>query len=161
MNFIRRKNVYILIVISLMFVFPIISIITEIFFFKSASGTIFLVGKWFVFWGVGMRFFTGGLRQSITPKFTAEKIFEFKTSEPLVIIQELGFANLSLGMLGILTIFNSSWIMPSAIVGCMFYCMAGIKHLTRKERNLSENVAAYSDLWMFLVLLVYIVGTAV
>jgi hypothetical protein len=144
-----------------MLVFPVASVLTEIFLFKSATGTMFLIGKWFVFWGVGMRFFTGGLRQSITPKFTAEKIFEFKTSEPLVVVQELGFANLSMGILGILTVFNGSWIMPSAIVGGMFYGLAGLKHLTRKGRNLNENVATYSDLFMFLVLLLYIVEVLV
>ncbi len=150
---------YILTVILLMFVFPIASVLTEIFLFKSASGAMFLIGKWFVFWAVGIRFFLAGLRQSLNPEFTAEKIFEIKGSEPLVIVQELGFANLSMGLLGIVTIFNGNWIVPSAIAGGLFYGLAGIKHITRKGKNLIENVATFSDLFMFLILLIYVIAS--
>ncbi|MFZ1081622.1 MAG: DUF6790 family protein [Candidatus Kryptoniota bacterium] len=148
---------YVLTVILLMFVFPIASVLMEMFLFKTGLGTMFLIGKWFVFWGVGTRFFSAGLRQSLNPKFTAEEIFEIKSSEPLVVVQELGFANLSMGLLGIVTIFNANWIVPSAIAGGLFYGLAGIKHLTRKRRNLIENVATFSDMFMFLVLLMYII----
>ncbi|HUI29161.1 MAG TPA: DUF6790 family protein [Candidatus Acidoferrales bacterium] len=147
---------YILTVVLLAFVFPVISILTDVFLFKSASSTMYLVGKWFVFWGVGIRFFTAGLRQSITPRFTAEKIFGFKTDEPLVFVQELGFANISSGLLGILTIFDGNWILPSAIIGGSFYGLAGIKHLTRSGRSSTENVTTYSDLLMSIILLVYV-----
>lgn len=148
---------YVLTVVSMTFVFPIASILLEAFLFKSTEGVVFLMGKWFVFWGVGIRFFSAGLRQSLDPKFTAEQIFEIKSSEPLVIVQELGFANLSMGLLGIATIFNSSWVVPCAIAGGLFYGLAGAKHITRKGRNLIENVATFSDLFMFLMLLIYLV----
>ncbi|MFZ1083054.1 MAG: DUF6790 family protein [Candidatus Kryptoniota bacterium] len=95
---------YLFAVILLMFVFPVISVIVEIFFFKSLVGVVPLIGKWFVFWAIGVRLFTAGLRQSFRPKFTAEKIFGITANEPLVIVQELGFANLSMGMLGIISI---------------------------------------------------------
>ncbi len=148
---------YILTVVLLMFVFPIVSIFAEMFFFKSSVGTIFLIGKWFVFWGVGIRLFSAGLRQSLDPKFTAEQIFEIKSTEPLVIVQELGFANLSMGLLGIVTMLNHNWILPSAVAGGLFYGLAGAKHLTRKGRNLIENVATFSDLLMFIILLMYVI----
>jgi len=48
---------YILIVVSLMFVFPTVSILADIFLFKSSTGTMALIGKWFVFWGAGIRVF--------------------------------------------------------------------------------------------------------
>jgi hypothetical protein len=60
-----------------------------------------------------------------------------------------------MGLLGIGTIFNSLWIMPSAIAGGLFYGLAGIRHLTKKERNLFENRAMLSDLFVFIVLLIY------
>ena len=144
---------YILSVILLMFILPMISILVEIFFFKTASGIVFLIGKWFVFWAVGIRLFTAGLRQAITPRFTAEEIFGIKSSEALIIVQELGFANLSIGTLGITTIFNGAWVMPAAIAGGLFYGFASIRHLIKKEKNYLENVATISDVFIFIVML--------
>jgi hypothetical protein len=86
-----------------------------------------------------VRLFLAGLRQSITPQFTAERIFGMKSKEPLVIVRELGFANLSIGVLGLSTIFRRSWVMPAAIAGGLFYCFAGIGHLMTKTRNRLEN----------------------
>ena len=77
-----------------------------------------------------------------------------KSKEPLVIVRELGFANLSIGVLGLSTIFRGSWIMPAAIAGGLFYCFAGIGHLMKKNRNRLENSAMFSDLFAFLVLLI-------
>jgi len=82
-----------------------------------------------------------------------EKVFEFKTDEPEVVVRELGFANISSGLLGILTTFNGAWIYPSAIIGGLFYGLAGINHVIRKGKNFTENVTTYSDLLMFFILL--------
>lgn len=148
---------YFLMIILLMFVFPISSALTELLIFESTAGIAFLIGKWFVFWAVGIRLFLAGLRQSVRPRFTAEQIFGIKSNEPLIMVQELGFANLSIGILGISTIFNSSWIMPAAIAGGLFYGFAGIRHLMRKERNRFENSAMFSDLFVFIVLVMYFI----
>ena len=146
---------YFLTIVLLMFVFPIASVLTEFIFFRSNAEVVFLIGKWFVFWAVGVRLFLAGMRQSLNPRFTAEEIFGIKADEPLIIVQELGFANLSIGLLGIITIFNGLWIMPSAIAGCLFYGLAGIRHLTKKERNPFERGAMLSDLFIFIVLIIY------
>jgi hypothetical protein len=126
---------YILMIILLMFVFPIVSILAEKFFFKSNLGINYLIGKWFVFWAVGVRLFLAGLRQSVQPQFTAEKILGIKASDQRITVQELGFANLSMGTLGIISILNGNWIVPSAIVGCLFIGLAGIRHIFKKERK--------------------------
>jgi hypothetical protein len=149
---------YLLTIILLMFIFPFASVLLEMLLFKTATGIIFLIGKWFVFWAVGIRLLVSGLRQSTNPKFTAEQIFGIKNNEPLVIVQELGFANLSIGILATCVIFNNSWVVPSAIVGGLFYGFAGVKHLTRRDRNLFENSAMISDLLIFTVLLIYLIG---
>lgn len=146
---------YFISVALLMFVLPILSILVDGFIFDTSAGGAFLLGKWFVFWAIGIRLVVAGLRQALNPGFTAEQIFGIKSAEPLVIVQELGFANLALGILGISTILNSSWIMPAAIVGCLFYGLAGLRHLLATNRNNAENGAMISDLFIFLVLLVY------
>jgi hypothetical protein len=149
--------VYILIIVLLMFVFPILSILTELFVFPSAAGIILLIGKWFVFWAVGVRLFTAGLGQVLRPQFTTEKILGIKDSGQLIIVQELGFANLAMSILGMSTILNGSWISPAALVGCLFIGLAGIRHAFSKERNLLENAAMLSNLIIFAVLLIYII----
>jgi hypothetical protein len=148
---------YLWMTILLIFVFPVASVLVEAFLFHSGAGLALLVGKWFVFWAVGIRLFLAGLRQALTPRFTAEEIFGIKAPEPLVIVQELGFANLSMGLVGLLTVLNGLWVAPAGIAGGLFYGLAGIKHATRKERNLLENVATVSDLFIFVVLLVYLI----
>jgi hypothetical protein len=153
-----KKNMYILTIILLMFVFPILSVLTELFIFHSAARIILLIGKWFVFWAVGVRLFTAGLRQTLRPQFTAEKILGIRGSDQLIIVQELGFANLSMGILGISTILNGNWILPAAIVGCLFIGLAGIRHVFSKERNPLENSAMLSNLIIFVVLLIYVIG---
>jgi hypothetical protein len=148
---------YILMIVLLMFVFPITSILTEMLLFRSTAGIVPLIGKWFVFWAVGVRLFTAGLRQALSPRFTAERLLGIKGSEQLIVVQELGFANLSMGILGITTILKGNWTLPAAIVGCLFIGLAGIRHIFSKGRNLLENSAMLSNLVIFVVLIIYVI----
>jgi hypothetical protein len=154
----QKENImYYLIVGLLMFVLPIGSILVELFAFKSTQALMPLIGKWFVFWGVGGRLFLAGLRQAIQPRFTAEAILGIKCKESLQVVQELGFANISIGAIGIVSIFSGSWVMPSAIAGCLFCGLAGGRHVVKSKRNTVEDTALVSDLFIFVVLLLYIV----
>ena len=149
---------YYAVVILLMLVFPLASVGIETLVFHSSLALMIVLAKWFVFWAVGVRLFTAGLRQAIDPGFTAKKIFEFKTSEPVMIIRELGFANIALGTAALLSILNSAWLIPAAIAGCLFYGLAGFNHLRKSQRNSTENLATFSDLFVFAILLVCLVG---
>ena len=152
---------YIFIVLMLMFVLPIVSILVELFAFHSTLAILLLVGKWFVFWAIGVRLFTAGVRQAINPQFTAEKILGIKGSQQFIIVQELGFANIAMGTLGIITILNGDWVLPAAIVGLLFLGLAGIRHAFTKERNFSENTAMLSNLIVAGILLIYIIYAVV
>jgi hypothetical protein len=152
---------YITSVSLLTFILPAASVIAQIFVFKSTTGVLPLVGEWFVFWAVGVRLLIAGLRQVVDPKFTAEEIFNINSAEPLILVRELGFANISTGVLGICAIFNGGWIMPAAIVGGLFYGLAGLGHAFREARNLFENVAMYSNFFVFVILLVYVTATVI
>lgn len=143
---------YLLSVVLLMFLLPFASIFAETALLKSGSGLPFLVAKWFVFWAGGVRLFTAGLRQALGPRYTAKEIFGITSPEPLVIVQELGFANLSIGLLGILSLVDRAWIFPAAITAGLFYGLAGFCHLARRGRNSLENIALISDLFAFCVM---------
>jgi hypothetical protein len=157
----KSALMYIASVSLLTFILPAASVIAQLFVFKNTTSVLPLVGAWFVFWAVGVRLSIAGLRQVVDPKFTAEEIFNINSAEPLILVRELGFANISTGVLGISTIFNGGWVMPAAIVGGLFYGLAGLGHAFRKERNLFENVAMYSNFFVFFLLFVYVTATLI
>ncbi|WP_158813985.1 hypothetical protein [Methylocapsa sp. S129] len=143
---------YLTIIILLMGVLPVGSILIEFALLHHSADLLFLVGKWFVFWAVGVRLLLAGARQVANPAFTAETIFDVKEKAALTIVQELGFGNLSIGLLGALTLLHSGWIVPAAIVGGLFYGLAGLQHFLKGGRNSIENIAMVSDLFIFVVL---------
>ncbi len=151
---------YFLIVVLLMFVFPLVSIIVELLS-GSSSSYVFLVGKWFVFWAAGIRLFTAGLRQILQPQFTANKIIGVNDESSLIFVKELGFANSSIGLLGILTIFFIQWITPGAIAGGLFLGLAGINHVFRKGKNNLEKVVTFTNLFVFFVLIVFVFSNTI
>lgn len=148
---------YIVIVALFTVVGPVASIFVEASLLHDSTGLSLLIGKWFVFWAIGLRLFTAGLRQAVSPSFTA-KILGINSKETLIVIQELGFANLSIGLVGICALFNPAWVMPSAIAGGLFLGLAGVRHIAKHERNRLENVAMLTDLFVFAALLVYVVA---
>lgn len=67
-------------------------------------------------------------------------------------------ANLAMGSLAILTVFDRQMVLPAAIVTGLFYGLAGIRHAWHGERNSRRATAMLTDLWIFLVLAAYVGG---
>jgi hypothetical protein len=147
---------YVLIVFALMLALPLISIVAQIILtdhgaLQSASNLV-VVAKWYVFWAVGVRLSLAGLRQIIQPRYTAETLLGFKGSDALFFVRELGFANVAMGSVAIASLFAPSWVTPAAMLGTIYYGLAGIIHCFHKDRNKLENVALVSDLFAAVVL---------
>jgi hypothetical protein len=150
---------YLAIVILLMGVMPVGSILVEHFSAGPAGVDWWtLIGKWFVFWAVGVRLATAGLRQVAQPSFTAEKIFEIRDKAARVVVQELGFANLAMGLLAVLTLAAPQWTAAAAIAGAIFYGLVGAKHVLKGVRNRNEMIATVSDIFIFVVLAAYLIA---
>jgi hypothetical protein len=107
-----------------------------------------LVGLWFVVWGVGVRLGLAGASQVLRPDATARGIFGLKGDGALAIVRELGFANLAIGIVGLLTLLHPAFVLPAAIYATLFYAAAGLLHLHQTERGLNETAAMLSDLFM-------------
>jgi hypothetical protein len=152
----KNGNFYLIMVFLLMFLLPAISIAWESFLEGADFGWP-LVGKWVVFWCVGIRLFTAGIKQASNPEYTASNIFKIKAKESLIIIRELGFANIALGVMGILSVINTNWRSIAAITGGIFFGLAGIQHLFKKPDSRNEVIALISDLYVFFVALLYII----
>jgi hypothetical protein len=143
---------YLFIVTAFMFVLPLASVGIEAF----ATGvplSIALVGKWFVFWAVGWRLLLAGAKQIAQPAYTAREILGLKGDEPLILVRELGFANVSMGALGVVSVFMPPWRLGAALVGALFYGFAGVNHLRQPHRKRMENIAMVSDLFISVVML--------
>lgn len=66
---------YFISVILLLTVFPAGSVAIDLVWGGGAD-KMALIGKWFVFWAIGVRLFMAGMRQVARPQFTVEGIFE-------------------------------------------------------------------------------------
>jgi hypothetical protein len=150
---------YLLIVIAFMGVLPIASILVELQAAGGSADLVALFGKWFVFWAGGVRLLTAGLSQIVRPAFTAETIFEIKDPDAAKIVSELGFANVSIGTMSVLSLFFPDWVLPAALCGGLFYGLAGAKHVFNAHRNRNENIALVSDLLIFAILAAYVIAT--
>jgi hypothetical protein len=102
-----------------------------------------------------------GIRQIAQPEYTARAILGMKSAESWTVIRELGFGNLALGSVGVLSLWLPSWQLAAALAGGLFYTLAGINHALQKYRNRLENVAMVSDLFVGLILLAVCSSAAV
>jgi hypothetical protein len=145
---------YFALVVALMLVFPLTSIGIQILYGGTGMLTAGLVAKWFVFWMVGVRLLLAGLRQIIQPRYTAEQILGVKDPDAALIVRELGFANTAIGCIGVASLFFRHWEFPIALLGTIFYALAGINHVTDKHRNKFQRFAMLSDLFAAALLLI-------
>jgi hypothetical protein len=155
-----KNSSYLIMNVLLLFILPISSIISEVIIEKESPDWM-LIGKWFIFWAVGIRLFTAGIKQSSNPEFTATRIFHMKTAESFVVIRELGFANIALGVMGILSVINSNWRILAAIIGGLFFGLAGLQHLFKKPDSRNELIAMLYDLTVLLVIFFYLAFTLI
>jgi hypothetical protein len=146
------------IVVLLMLVLPAASVLADYVHAPDTATLMALVGKWFVFWGVGIRLGLAGLRQFFQPRFTLGHIFGIAGDEATPLVQELGIANFALAVVGVASLAVPTFVLPAAIAAAIFYGVAGFRHLARKARNANENIAMASDLFAFVVLAAFILS---
>lgn len=114
------------------------------------------IGKWFIFFGVGVRLLVAGLSQMLHPGFTAALLGLDGNAH--IIVQELGFANLLLASVALVSLGRPCYrVLGSG--GALYMGFAGSLHLRRfgEDSTFDEAVALGSDWWIFLVVLVYLV----
>jgi hypothetical protein len=149
--------IYPLIVGLTMFVLPIGSIWID----SGHSDLLWLVGKWFVFWGVGVRLLLAGLRQYLQPAFTSRDIMGIESPDAFILVRELGGANVASGLVGLASIAIPTFVLPSAISSAIFCAFAAIEHIKAKDRGTNEVIAMISDIFISLVLVCFAIGALV
>ena len=142
---------YLVTVALTMFVLPVGSILWG--YAAGQADLLGLAGKWFVFWGVGVRLLLAGLRQYLQPGFTSRDIMGIDSAEAYLLVGELGGANLASGVVGLASLALPSFVPPAAIASGIFYAVAGVEHVRSKHRGTNETIALVSDLFIAVVLL--------
>ena len=153
-----KLSFYVISVILLMLVLPVVSIVASHWVSGAPLGWL-LIGRWFVFWALGVRLLTAGIRQAMKPEFTAKEIFHFSGDESFVVVRELGFANISLGLIGVLSLIKVEWTQAAAICGGLYMGIAGMMHFFKKPVSFNEWVAMISDLFIFVISVLYLFFT--
>ncbi len=153
----RKIGLFEISVILFFYLLPAMSIIIDyargVDFNVSAS-----VIKWCVFWGVGLRLFTAGITQIFKPGFTANNIFNSSDEKIYPVVRELGFANACMGACAILSLFHEQLRPAAWMLGGLYYFLASLQHILRKEKNASEVFAAITDLTIVAELLLPLIS---
>jgi len=161
----ERSDMYWVMVIGLMLVLPVASVLIEGFVSGWMPDALALIGKWFVFWAMGVRLFIAGVSQIVRPSFTAENILGRGADENTNhVVQEVGFANLGLGAAGIVAPWiggttHGGWTAAVAVAGGVFLFAAGIRHLFKAGKGGKEWLACCTDLVVGIVLLVFAIAS--
>jgi hypothetical protein len=145
-------------VLAFMLVLPVASTLVDVSTHDTGLASAAL--KWFVFWAVGARLFTAGLKQVVDPAFTARQIFEIEDPAASKLALEIGFGNLSIGAIALASLWFGDWAAPAALAGAIFFGLAGIQHVRNRPTNGRERLVMWSDLFIALVLIACLLGTA-
>ena len=139
-----------------MLILPSISVLIEYHSSVTITG---LIGKWFTFWAIGLRLLTAGIRQVVKPAFTAKDIFHLDGEDALVIVRELGYANICLGATAIISLFVPEWRIAAAFAGGLYMGIAGINHIIKRPETPNEVLAMISDIFIMAIMGIYIIST--
>ena len=148
---------YLGMILGLMGVLPVGSVLIERLAVPE-SALLPLVGKWFVFWAVGCRLFAAGIKQVRSPEFTARDIFGITDPAARKLVVEIGFGNLAMGTVALVSLWRPGWTAAAATAGCVYLGLAGLAHVRNRGRNRTETIAMVSDLAVAAVLAVYLLG---
>lgn len=146
---------YFIVVIALTLLLPLGATVWDLQHYPDAN-IVLVFGKWTAFFATGVRLFIAGLRQALQPQFTLKQIFESDDEAALPIVQELGFANLAMGSMGLFALLHPLLTFAAALIGGLFCGLAGLKHALSAHRNAERNLAMATDIWVFVVLAAYV-----
>jgi hypothetical protein len=152
---------YLVMVLGLMVVLPILSVVLELIVSGGSADPVVSIGRWFLFWGAGVRLLIAGISQTFRPQFTAQNILGETTPVANQLVQELGFANLGFGIVALAGAWVPGWMVPAAIAPGVFLLLAGLRHIGKPGKNTKEWVATLTDLLVGLVLVLFVVVSLV
>lgn len=135
---------YVILVITQTIVLPIV--FGSIAVATSDGDPIVLFGGWWIFWGVGTRLLLAGIAQASGRGPTAQILgSDAVSTTQQQVTRELGVANIGMGLAGLLALVPG-WAAPAGLAGGVFLLVAGLLHIPKRNKNLKETVATWTDL---------------
>lgn len=136
---------------------PLVAMLVEFLFIGTSQTFVAIAFKWFLLSGVGLRLGGAGVKQIMQPQFTAKEIFNIESDGAAAVVRELGFANICFAVLAVISFFVSSFRIPAAITGGLYFGFAGLLHVFKPKDSSKEIFAMVSDLYIFFVLLILLI----
>jgi len=134
-------------------VLPIVSGTIELA--ATGGNPVEVYGRWWVFWGVGTRLLVAGVVQLVRPETTAAILgSEMPAESELQVARELSTANIGMGLAGLLALIPG-WAAVAGVAGGVFLLIAGLLHVTKRNKNAQESLATWTDLLVGVVALVF------
>jgi hypothetical protein len=140
---------YLTIVLGLMVILPLATYAAHRSPATNVHDSWNMLFRWFIFWGIGVRLAVAGIRQIVQPSFTAREIFHLSSPDAEVVVRELGFANVCMGLAAAAAGFVASWRPCAAFTGGLYFGIAGVMHAVKRPATPNEWVALTSDLFIF------------
>jgi hypothetical protein len=150
--------VYAFIILLQTLILPVVS--GGIQLLVSGGNPLLVFGLWWGFWGVGIRLTLAGLSQVMKPDRT-RKILGVDAADANQVVQELGYANLGMGVTALAIPFLPTWGVLLAVPGAIFLLLAGVRHVFKPGKNAAEQVATWTDLLVFVGVTVGVIGLAI
>lgn len=150
---------YYAVILLLMLVLPAGSVAVEHFGVHRPDSLVALTGKWFVLWAGGARLGLAAVRQIVKPAYTAKTIFATDDKAAQHVVRELGFGNLALAVISLVSLVAADWRLPAATACAVFYLLAGVRHAIHAGRTAQQDWAMVSDLFAGLVLGGYVAAS--
>jgi len=147
---------YIILVLLQTVVLPIVSGAVQLA--VTGANPLLVFGLWWGFWGVGTRLAVAGISQLSNPARTTEGILGIEDKGANQVVQELGFANLSMGVVALAVPFLPAWGIVAAIPGAIYLGLAGVRHVGKRGKSVEEQIATWTDLVVLLGVAAGVVG---
>lgn len=147
--------------VIIMIIMPVICITIELARNKNTQKWT-VITKWFLFWAVGIRSLSAGLMQIFNPRYTAEIIFNLKSSDFYIFIRELGAANAAIGLSAIISCKYINWRVPVSFISGLFFGILTIIHIINIinfQADFNEFVSLTCDLLIIIVLSTFVFKT--
>lgn len=148
--------VYIVLVLLQTVVLPVVS--GGIHLAVAGGEPLVVFGMWWGFWGVGTRLLVAGISQLRNPARTTRGILGIADEGAEQVVHELGYANLSLGLVATALSLFPAWGMLSALPGAVYLGLAGLRHVAKRGKGVEENVATWTDLLVFVAVVTGVVA---
>ncbi|PVD52239.1 hypothetical protein DC498_10980 [Terrimonas sp.] len=146
----HRHTQIILADIFLLTALPVLSVIAEHQFHHTDVNTI-LVGRWFIFWTVGIRLLVAGFTQVITAHRQGNTIL--LRGDPNGDTRKIiGLVKILLAGLGFLCMINNEWSLLAAITVGLYIGLAGFQHDFKKPITWEDWIYMIYDLLVFLMI---------